>query len=217
MKTSTLLFVVLCVGTVLVQIFLNLGYRAPYEVHLSFLKNQNFPINSFPAENIKAVLAKGVRFTMYQTNKKQGFRQEVRALGISFTMQGGTLVIASKDGKYDEKNYFETYFFNIPVLILQNTNINIVAANAEMLQTNIAQNGMLLVQESSFKNIVATVADSSTLILNPDATVAQLNITLKDKAIFKDNGANIGRINPFIVSDNATITLSGHGFRAWQR
>lgn len=110
MKLSAILFVSVCIGTVPVQLFNNLGYKKGYEEHLLFVKNQTFSINSFPIENIKTVVANGVRFTLHTTQGQQGFKQDVRPEGITFRAKGDTLFITSKDGEYNERNHFETYF-----------------------------------------------------------------------------------------------------------
>lgn len=214
MKPSTILFILFCAGTLLVQLFTNLGYRKGYEEHLLFVKNQVFPINAFPLENIKVVVAKGVRFTLYLTKKQQGFKQDVRPEGITFKAQGDTLFISSKDGKYDELNYFETYFRSVPNLILLDANANIIAKSGEELNTRIEKNGQLLVEQSSFRKVNAEVKDSSTLIFNADATVDLLEVKLKDSASLSDHDANITKIVPIYISDKASLSLSGKGLRA---
>ncbi|MEI7586469.1 hypothetical protein [Runella sp.] len=214
MKPSTILFIIFCAGTLLVQLFTNLGYRKGYEEHLLFVKNHVFPINAFPLEHIKVVVAKGVRFTLYLTKNQQGFKQDVRPEGITFKAQGDTLFISSKDGKYNERNYFETYFRSVPNLILLDANANIVAKNQEELNTQIEKNGQLLVEKSSFKKIKAEVKDNSTLIFNADATVDLLEVTLKDSASLSDHEANITKIVPTYISDKASLSLSGKGIRA---
>jgi len=214
MKPSTILFIIFCAGTLLVQLFTNLGYRKGYEEHLLFVKNHVFPINAFPLEKIKVVVANGVRFTLYLTKNQQGFKQDVRHEGITFKAQGDTLFISSKDGKYNERHYFETYFRSVPNLILLDANANIVAKNQEELNTRIEKNGQLLVEKSSFKKIKAEVKDNSTLIFNADATVDLLEVTLKDSASLSDHEANITKIVPTYISDKASLSLSGKGIRA---
>lgn len=159
MKPSNILFILFCAGTLLVQLFTNLGYKKGYEEHLLFAKNQVFPINNFPIENIKVVVAKGVRFTLHLTKNQQGFKQDVRLEGITFRSQGDTLFITSKDGKYNERHYFETYFHIVPNLILLDANATIIAKSEGELNTRIEKNGQLLVEKSSFRKINAEVKD----------------------------------------------------------
>lgn len=214
MKPSNILFVIFCVSTILVQIFNNLGYRKGYEEHLLFVKNQVFPINDFPLKNIKVVVANGVRFTLNVTENQQGFKQDVRPEGISFKAKGDTLFIASKDGKYNERNYFQTYFRSVPTLLLNNAIVNIIATNQGELNARIQKNGQLLVEQSSFKKMNAEVKDSSTLIFNTDATIDLLELKLADQARLQDNEAKIAQIIPVFISDNASLSLSGKGLRA---
>lgn len=214
MKPSTILFILFCVGTLVVQLLTNLGYRKGYEEHLLFVKNQVFPINDFPIENIKVVVATGVRFTLYSTANQQGFKQDVRPEGIRFTAKGDTLFISSKDGKYNERNYFETYFRSVPNLILLDANANIIAKNQAEFTVRIEKNGQLLVEQSSFRKITAEVKDSSTLIFNADAAVNVLEVTLKDNASLSDHDADITKIIPIYISDKASLSLSGKGIRA---
>jgi hypothetical protein len=214
MKLSTVLFVIFCAGTLLVQVLVSLGFKKGYEEHLLFVKKQVFPINDFPLENIKVVVANGVRFTMYLTKSQQGFKQDVRPEGITFKAQGDTLFISSKEGQYNERNYFETYFHRVPTLILTNANANISVNTDEELNTRIEKNGKLLVQKSRFRKINAEVKDSSALVFNEDATVDLLEVNLKDSAALRDNNANISRIIPTYISDKASLSLSGKGLRA---
>jgi hypothetical protein len=214
MKPSTILFILFCAGTLVVQLFTNLGYRKGYEEHLLFVKNQVFPINDFPIENIKVVVATGVRFTLYSTANQQGFKQDVRPEGIRFTAKGDTLFISSKEGKYNERNYFETYFRSIPTLILVGANANIIAKNQTEFTASIEKNGQLLIEQSSFRKIYAEVKDSSTLIFNADAAVDVLEVKLKDSASLSDHDADITKIVPIYISDKASLSLSGKGLRA---
>ncbi|AEI47059.1 hypothetical protein [Runella slithyformis] len=216
MKLSTVLFVIFCAGTLLVQVLVNLGFKKGYQEHLLFVKNQVFPINDFPLENIKVVVAKGVRFTLYVTKSQQGFKQDVRSEGITFTAQGDTLFISSKEGKYNERNYFETYFHAVPTLILTNANANISVNTNEELNTRIEKNGQLLVQKSRFRKINAEVKDSSALVFDADAMVDVLEVKLKDSAALRDKNANINKIIPTYISDKASLSLSGKGLRALQ-
>lgn len=215
MKPSNILFTFFCACTLLVQLFTNLGYRKGYEKHLLFVKNQVFPINAFPLENIKVVVAQGVRFTVNLTKNQQGFKQDVRLEGITFKAQGDTLFITSKDGKYNERHYFETYFHIVPSLVLLDANANIIAKSEGDLNTRIEKNGQLLVEQSHFRRINAEVKDSSTLIFNADAAVDLLEVTLKGSASLSDHDANITKIVPVYISEKASLSLSGKGLRAW--
>lgn len=214
MKLSNILFAIFCAGTLAVQVLVNLGFKKGYEEHLFFVKNQVFPINDFPLENIKVVIAKGVRFTLYLTKNQQGFKQDVRPEGITFKAQGDTLFISSKDGKHHERNYFETYFHDVPNLILLNANANIIANSEEELNTRIEKNSQLLVEQSSFRKINAEVKDKSTLSFKADATVDLLEVKLIDSASLSDHDANITKIIPIYISDKASLSLSGKGLRA---
>ncbi|RDB05677.1 hypothetical protein [Runella aurantiaca] len=214
MKLSNILFAIFCSGTLAVQVLVNLGFKKGYEEHLLFVKNQVFPINDFPLENIKVVIAKGVRFTLYLAKNQQGFKQDVRPEGVTFKAQGDTLFISSKDGKYHERNYFETYFHDIPNLILLNANANIIANTEEELNTRIEKNSQLLIEQSSFRKINAEVKDKSTLIFNADATVDLLEMKLNDSAVLRDNNAKITKIVPIYISDKASLSLSGKVLRA---
>lgn len=213
MKLSTVLFIVFCAGTLLVQVLVNLGFKKGYEEHLLFVKNQVFPINDFPLENIKVVIAKGVRFTLYVTPNQQGFKQDVRPEGITFKAQGDTLFISSKDGKHYDRNHFETYFHGVPTLILLNANANIIVNTEEELNTRIEKNSQLLIEQSSFRKINAEVRDKSTLSFKADATVDLLEVKLKDSASLSDHDANITKIIPIYISDKASLSLSGKALR----
>ena len=214
MKPSNILFLSLCVGTLLVQFFLNLGYQKPYQDHLAFAKNQAVVLNAFPSENIKVVLARGLRFTMYGNQKQQGFRQDVRPEGISFTMKGDTLLITakSKSNRYD---YFKAYFKQMPTLVLEDANVNAIAKSQENWQVYIKKNGGLMVEQSNFENLNAVVSDSSTLTLRADAKITTLAFTLKDKSNLTDDGATLKTLKCVYVSDSAKIFLSGHNFKGF--
>jgi hypothetical protein len=214
MKPSTLLFIFFCTGTFFVQLFNNLGYRKGYKEHLLFVKNQVFPINAFPLKNIKVVIAKGVRFTLYLTEHQEGFKQDVRPDGITFKAQGDTLFISSKDGKYNRHSHFETYFYHIPDLILLDANANIIAKNQEELNSRVEKNSQLLIEKSHFRKINVEVKDNSILIFNADATVGLLEVKLKDSASLSDHDANITKIVPIYISNKASLSLSGKGLRA---
>lgn len=216
MKLSNVLLLSLCVGTLLVQIFLNLGYQKPYEAHLAFVKNQSFKVNSFPSENIKVVLARGVRFTVHSTQKQQGFIQDVRPFGITFAMKGDTLLINAKnDG--NKNDYFEVYFKQIPTLILQDANVNVVAKTQEYWQVFVEKRGSLLIEQSNFQNVSAVVSDSSLLTLRANVKINALQMTLRNKAILTDEGANLKMLQRLYVSDSARVNLSGRNLRIFRQ
>jgi hypothetical protein len=216
MKLSNILFLSFCAGTLLVQFFLNLGYKESYEEHLAFVKDQAFKVNAFPSENIKVVLARGVRFTIHSTQKQQGFKQDVRPAGISFAMHGDTLVITSKDGenKYED---FATYFKQIPTLVLQNTNVKIMAKNQGNWQAVVTEGSVLLIEQSKFENVNATVSDTSGLKLSANAQINTLAITLNDKSTLTDEGVALKAIQGIYVSEQAKVNLSGRNLRVFRQ
>ena len=214
MKLSNLLFMSLCVGTLLVQFFLNLGYQKPYQEHLAFAKNQGAKVTAFPSEDIKVVLARGLTFTVYGSQKQQGFTKDTREAGVSFAMKGDTLLITPNKG-VPQNTYYKFYFRQIPTLVLDDAHANVIAKSQADWQVYVKKQGSLLVEQSSFENLNAVVSDTSSLHLRADAKINALTITLKDKSNLTDDGANLKTLKCGYVSDSAKINLSGKNIRAF--
>ena len=220
MKTSNKLLSATVVITLVVQALLVFGYKSAYLEQLTEKQKKTHTIfQAFRIENtpIKVLKANGIRFVLHLGSNKQGFRHDYRRVGFSYSKKGDTLEISAVTGRYDNVNFCELYFSEMPAIELYNSNVTIVTTKPMDASLLIKKNSVCALEKGTWNNVNAQVEDISKLRLVEGSEINNLAVSLAGKAGLEDAGTVVKKIRLATQSDSSEVTLSGKVWKNLQK
>lgn len=220
MKTSNKLLIATVVITLVVQALLVFGYKSAYLEQLTEKQKKAHTIfQAFRIENtpIKVLKANGIRFVLHLGSSKQGFRHDYRRVGFSYSKKGDTLEISAVTGRYDNVNFCELYFPEMPAIELYDSNVSIVTAKPMEASLLIKKNSVCALEKGTWENVNAQVEDISKLRLVEGSEINNLVVSLAGKAGLEDAGTVVKKIRLATQSDSSEVTLSGKVWKNLQK
>lgn len=219
MKTSNLLLTVAVVVTLVVQALLVFGYKSAYLEQLTAKQEKAHTIfRTFDKEktSAKVLRVKGIRFTLHLGGEKAGFRHDYRRVGFSYSKRGDTLEISGVTGRYDNVDFCELYFPEMPAIELYDSNVTIVTVKPMQASLLVKKNSVCALQKGTWEKLDARVEDISKLRLAEGSEINQLTVSLADKAGLEDVGATVKKIRLASQSDSSEVKLSGKSLKNLQ-
>lgn len=219
MKPSNLLLTVAVVVTLVVQALLVFGYKSAYLEQLTAKQEKAHTIfRTFDKEKAcaKILRVKGIRFTLHLGGEKAGFRHVYRRVGFGYSKRGDTLEISAVTGRYDDVDFCELYFPEMPAIELYDSNVTIVTTKPMDALLLVKKNSVCALQKGMWGRLDARVEDTSKLRLVEGSEINQLTVSLADKARLEDVGATVKKIRLASQSDSSEVTLSGKSLKNLQ-
>lgn len=220
MKTSNKLLSATVVITLVVQALLVFGYKSVYLEQLTAKQEKVHTIfRTFNKEqaSVKVLIATGIRFVLHLGSSKQGYRHDYRRVGFGYSKKGDTLEISAVTGRYDNVNFCELYFSEMPAIELYNSNVTIVTTKPMDASLLIKKNSVCALEKGTWNNVNAQVEDISKLRLVEGSEINNLVVSLAGKAGLEDAGTVVKKIRLATQSDSSEVTLSGKVWKNLQK
>lgn len=189
MKIANTLLIGALSISILSEALLIYGYKEAYLEQLtqkSVVKHTLFR-NLRSEGNIKAIKVTGIKFRLHLGTEKQGFQNDYRRVGFSYSKRGDTLNISATSDRYDGIDFCDLYFPQLTNIYLDNCFVTLVGHKKTDFNAVVSQNSVMVVEKGKIGKLKLSVLDSSRVELGERVEIDKLETTLSNKSIFKDN------------------------------
>lgn len=189
MKIANTLLIGALSISILSEALLIYGYKEAYLEQLtqkSVVKHTLFR-NLRSEGNIKAIKVTGIKFRLHLGAEKQGFQNDYRRVGFSYSKRGDTLNISATSDRYDGIDFCDLYFPQLTHIYLDNCFVTFVGHKKTDFKAVVSQNSVMVVEKGKIEKLKLSVLDSSRVELGERVEIDKLETTLSNKSIFKDN------------------------------
>jgi hypothetical protein len=210
MKTSTILFLFVCIATLGVQILNDIGLYQSYK-DKKLEANGTAPLIALPQGNIKAVVTDSVNFTLHQGSSRKGLELTQRSDDwkqvLDFKVKNDTLYIHRKNKYYPD---FELYLSDIECIVANNANVYYQGTTNKLVLDG-RKKAELHIVSSYIKNLQLRLSDGSYGELPEKTTIDTLVLSMQHSSSINARNAQIKQMQQNGISEDASLDLQMNG------